>query len=85
MSAYLVRSDLVLFVNGIPLVVVECKSPYLSAPIEEAIDQLQRYSNQRTWVDDKEGNERLFHTNQFIVATSFDQAFLSSGVRSSRR
>ena len=33
--------DLVLFVNGIPLVVVECKSPYLSAPMEEAIDQLQ--------------------------------------------
>lgn len=66
--------DMVLFVNGIPLVVVECKSPYLSAPIEEAIDQLQRHSNQRTWVEDNEGNERLFHFNQFIVATSFDQA-----------
>src|SRR5207248_4848266 len=39
--------DLVLFVNGIPLVVIECKSPYLTDPIAEAIDQLQRYSNQR--------------------------------------
>ena len=70
--------DLVLFVNGIPLVVVECKSPYISAPIEEAIDQLQRYSNQRTWVEGNEGSERLFHTNQFIVATSFDQAMVGT-------
>jgi hypothetical protein len=34
-----------------PASVVECKSPYLSAPMEEAIDQLQRYANQRTWVE----------------------------------
>ena len=61
--------DLVLFVNGIPLVVVECKSPYLSAPMEDAIEQLQRYSNQRDWLDGTEGNERLFHTNQIMVAT----------------
>lgn len=66
--------DLVLFVNGIPLVVVECKSPGVQEPIEEAIDQLQRYSNQRSWVADKEGNERLFHTNQFVIATSYDEA-----------
>lgn len=66
--------DLVLFVNGIPLVMVECKSPYLSAPMEEAIDQLQRYANLRTWVEGNEGNERLFHTNQFVVGTHFDEA-----------
>lgn len=66
--------DLVLFVNGIPLVVVECKGPGVQEPIEEAIDQLQRYSNQRSWVTDKEGNERLFHTNQFVIATSYDEA-----------
>lgn len=66
--------DLVLFVNGIPLVVVECKSPYLSAPMEEAIDQLQRYANQRTWLEGNEGNEKLFHTNQFIIGTHFDEA-----------
>lgn len=66
--------DLVLFVNGIPLVVVEAKSPYVAAPMEEAIQQLQRYSNQRHWVEGNEGNERLFFTNQFLVATSFDQA-----------
>lgn len=66
--------DLVLFVNGIPLVVVECKSPYLSAPMEEAIDQLQRYANLRHWVEGNEGNEKLFHTNQFVVGTFFDEA-----------
>jgi hypothetical protein len=36
--------------------------------------QLQRYSNQRHWVDGNEGNERLFFTNQFLVATCFDRA-----------
>lgn len=66
--------DLVLFVNGIPLIVVECKSPYLSEPMEEAIDQLQRYANQRSWTEGNEGNERLFHTNQFVVGTYFDEA-----------
>ena len=66
--------DLVLFVNGIPLVVVECKSPYLPEPLHDGIEQLQRYSNQRTWVDGNEGNERLFFTNQFMVTTCFEQA-----------
>ena len=66
--------DLVLFVNGIPLVVIECKSPYLSAPMEEAIDQIQRYANQRHWTEGNEGNERLFHTNQFVIGTAFDEA-----------
>lgn len=60
--------DLVLFVNGIPLVVIETKSPGANAPMAEAIDQLRRYANQRTEVKAAEGNERLFHTNQFVVA-----------------
>jgi type I restriction enzyme R subunit len=69
--------DLVLLVNGIPLVVVECKSPSMPEPLTDAVDQLRRYSNQRRTsgeVDDNEGNERLFHTNQLLVATSFDEA-----------
>lgn len=70
--------DLVLFVNGIPLVVVEAKSPYLAAPMEEAIQQLQRYANQRHWVEGNEGNERLFYTNQFLVGTCFVQARVGS-------
>ena len=66
--------DVVLFVNGIPLVVIECKSPTVAEPIAAAIDQLQRYSNQRHWLDGSEGNEKLFHYNALMVATSFDEA-----------
>ena len=60
--------------NGIPLVVIECKSPTATDPMEEAITQLLRYSNQREWVDGDEGNERLFYYNQFLVATLWYQA-----------
>ncbi|MFC1791050.1 type I restriction endonuclease subunit R [Gemmatimonadota bacterium] len=70
--------DLVLFVNGIPLVAVECKSPGVVDPLEEAINQLQRYSNQREWVEGNEGNERLFHYNQVMVATCFDRAVVGT-------
>lgn len=69
--------DLVLLVNGIPLVVVECKSPSVPEPLAAAVDQLRRYSNQRRAsfeVDDNEGNESLFQTNQLLIATSFDEA-----------
>lgn len=69
--------DLVLLVNGVPLVVVECKSPSIPEPLAEAVDQLRRYSNQRKAafeVDDNEGNEPLFATNQLLIATSFDEA-----------
>ncbi len=73
--------DLVLLVNGIPLVVVECKSPSVPEPLADAIDQLRRYSNQRRAsgeVEDNEGNEPLFHTNQLLIATSFDEARVGS-------
>lgn len=73
--------DLVLLVNGIPLVVVECKSPSAPEPLAEAVDQLRRYSNQRRAsgeVDDNEGNEPLFRTNQLLIATSFDAARVGS-------
>lgn len=66
--------DVVLFVNGIPLVVIECKSPAATEPMEEGIDQLLRYSNQREWVEETEGAERLFHTNQFMISTWFYEA-----------
>lgn len=66
--------DLVLFVNGIPLVVIECKSPKITAPLEAAINQLQRYSNQRDWVEEEEGAEKLFHYNQLLIASWFYEA-----------
>lgn len=72
-----IRPDITLFINGIPVVVVECKSPGVSEPIAAAVDQLRRYHNARKHageVEDAEGNERLFYTNQFLVATSYDEA-----------
>lgn len=80
--------DLVLFVNGIPLAVVECKVPILEgAPsgattsrqeIVSAVDQLRRYSNQRFRFEKDEGNEALFHTNQLLIATCFEEARVGS-------
>ena len=68
--------DAVLFVNGIPLVVAEFKSPGIQNPLQEAINQLLRYSNQRrelfpTLYTENEGVERLFHTNQLLIASDF--------------
>jgi type I restriction enzyme, R subunit len=68
--------DAVLFVNGIPLSVAEFKSPGIENPLQEAINQLLRYTNQRreTWptlYTDNEGVERLFHTNQLLITSDF--------------
>jgi type I restriction enzyme, R subunit len=73
--------DLVLLVNGIPVVVIECKSPTVAEPMVEAIDQLRRYSNQRFAsgeVSDNEGAPQLFHTNQFMLASCFDECLVGS-------
>jgi type I restriction enzyme R subunit len=67
------RADLVVFVNGIPLVVIECKSPRLSEPMVEGINQLRRYQNVRT-DGGKEGMERLFHPNLLSIALARDEA-----------
>lgn len=64
--------DIVLFVNGLPVVVVEAKSSKLKEPIPEAIDQLMRYSEQRGSTG--EGNKELFFYNQFIVTTCRTEA-----------
>ncbi|MGH8930027.1 MAG: type I restriction endonuclease subunit R [Egibacteraceae bacterium] len=69
-----IAPDVVLFVNGIPLVVVECKAPGPEDAMAEAIRQLRRYANQRPEIDTDEGNERLFWTNQFVVATTGEVA-----------
>ncbi len=64
--------DIVLFLNGIPVVVIECKSPKVKEPIPEAIDQLLRYSEQRGAKG--EGSAPLFYYNQFVVATCRQEA-----------
>ncbi len=65
--------DIMLFVNGIPLVVIECKSPNLDNPITDAITDLLKYSNQRG-ISQPEGAEKLFHYNLMLIAASRGRA-----------
>ncbi len=65
--------DIVCFVNGLPLAVIECKSPYITNPMEAGIDQLLRYANRRN-ATDEEGAEKLFHYNAMMVSTHRDKA-----------
>ena len=71
--------DIVLFVNGIPLAVVECKlgGPTCANPMHEAFVQLQRYRNAREATQEaglKEGEPRLFHANLLLIRTSGAEA-----------
>lgn len=68
-------ADIVLFVNGIPLAVIECKkrSETCSNPMQEAYVQLQRYMNKRKETELaglKEGEPRLFHSNLLLIRSS---------------
>lgn len=65
--------DIVCFVNGLPLAIIECKSPYITSPMSEGINQLRRYANLRHPHDD-EGAEKLFWYNQLMVSSCRDQA-----------
>lgn len=64
--------DIVLFLNGLPIVVVEAKSPKVTEALPEAIDQLMRYSEQRG--DVGEGVPALFFYNQFLIVTCRNKA-----------
>jgi type I restriction enzyme R subunit len=64
--------DIVLFLNGLPVVVIECKSPKAKEAIPEAIDQMLRYSEQRGAKG--EGSAALFYYNQIVIATCRQEA-----------
>ena len=61
------RPDLVLFVNGIPLVVIECKRPDMKDPIGQAISQHIRNQQQ-------DQIPRLFFYAQLLLAISKNEA-----------
>ena len=71
-TEYHIIPDIVLFLNGLPVVVIECKSPKVKEPIPEAIDQLLRYSEQRGAKG--EGSASLFYYNQFVITTCRQEA-----------
>lgn len=52
--------DIVMFVNGLPLVVAECKSSTLKEPFFDGVAQIERYK--RDFPD-------LFSYNQFVIST----------------
>ncbi len=63
--------DIVLFVNGIPCIVIEGELPCLTNPILRAFDRIKKFSN----LDgSREGNEWLFYYNQFVVLTDGKKA-----------
>lgn len=67
--------DIVLFLNGMPVCVVEAKDFDVAEPLSEAFLQITRYANTRD--DDygiKEGEERLFHYNMFSIITHGKEA-----------
>ncbi len=71
--------DIVLFVNGLPFVVVECKDVDVADPLSESVNQIMRYANTRE--DDfgtREGEERLFQYNLFSIATHGEEARFGS-------
>ncbi len=71
--------DIVLFVNGMPLVVVEAKigDQNTANPMHAAFEQLMRYRNGREDTHRaglREGEPRLFYTNLLLVRTCGEKA-----------
>jgi len=75
--------DIVVYVNGIPVVVLECKSPFLEKSKNEnigkkdAFEQLRRYMNERD-SNILEGNRRLFCTNFFTGILNKYHAYIGT-------
>lgn len=56
--------DIVIFVNGIPLILIECKDPTIPRPIEQAYEK-----NFTHYQNSGQGYERLFYYNHAMIAT----------------
>jgi len=63
--------DVVLFVNGIPLVVVEAKSPKVKNALQAGLSDLKDYAQITS--SKKRGNSELFFYNLFLVVTDTNQ------------
>lgn len=75
--------DIVIFINGIPVVVIEAKSPFkeksegMREGKKDAYEQLRRYMNLRgTMIN--EGIEKLFHTNFFTGIINKYKAYVGT-------
>ena len=61
------RPDIVLFVNGIPLCIIECKRPDMKDPVSQAISQHLRNQHE-------DGIRHLYAYSQLLLAVSTFQA-----------
>ena len=59
--------DIVIFVNGIPLVIIECKAPSIRNPIQEAVEK-----NFTKYQSRGHGYEKLMFYNHLLIATCGD-------------
>ena len=66
--------DIVVFLNGLPLAVIECKSPTIGDTWKaEAVKQLHRYQEASShWKD--QGAPKLFEAAQVLIATCGERA-----------
>lgn len=65
------RPDVILFVNGIPMVVIECKSPKIKHPIDQAIEQHLR--NQQ-----EDGIRSLYYYSNLVIGLAVNEARYAS-------
>lgn len=68
--------DVVLFVNGLPLVVIEAKAPGVTDGIGHAFDQLRRYLRLRN--EEGEGHPGLASYNHALVVTNKNKALFGT-------
>lgn len=61
------RPDIVLFINGIPMLVIECKSPKIKYPLDQSIEQHLR--NQQ-----EDGIRSLYYYSNVIIGLAVNEA-----------
>ena len=61
------RPDIVLFINGIPIAVIECKSPQIKEPVDKAIEQHLRNQQQ-------DGIRGLYHYSNILIGLATEGA-----------
>lgn len=63
-----IRPDIVIFINGMPIAVLECKSPFKEGDSNENVGKYDGFQQLRRYMNGRDGNiiegsERLFYTN----------------------
>ncbi len=70
-------ANIIVFVNGLPLAVIECQSPFINYPINEAINQLLRYQEaEEKWQG--RGAPQAFNPVQILIGICREQAVFGS-------